>query len=80
MDLLFINDLEDQDYKIGLLVIDIFTKFMTVVPLMNKMADHVLEGIKKAIDNMGNYQKFYTQMKKVVSTINKLTITIKIII
>ena len=26
---------------------------MTVVPLKNKMADHVLEGIKKAIDNMG---------------------------
>ena len=32
MGLLCIDDLEDQDFKIGLLVIDIFTKSMTVVP------------------------------------------------
>jgi len=53
MDLMLINDLENQDYTIGLLMIDIFAKYMTVVPLKNKIADHVLEGIKKAIDNMG---------------------------
>ena len=53
IDLFFINDLEDQDYKIGLLVVDIFTKFMTVVPLKNKMADHMLEGIKEAFSSMG---------------------------
>ena len=33
MDLFFINDLEDQEYKIGLLIVDTFSKYLTVVPL-----------------------------------------------
>lgn len=53
MDLFFINDLENQEYKTGLIMIDIFTKFISVVPLKTKSADDVLDGIKKAITNMG---------------------------
>ena len=53
MDLFFINDLEDQEFTTGLLVIDIFTKFITVVPLKSKLADDVLEGIKEAFNTMG---------------------------
>jgi hypothetical protein len=53
MDLFFINDLENQDYKIGLLMIDIFSKYMTVVPLNTKQPLDVLEGIKQCIKNMG---------------------------
>ena len=53
MDLFFINDLENQDYKIGLLMIDIFSKYMTVVPLKTKQPLDVLEGIKQCIKNMG---------------------------
>ena len=53
MDLFFINDLENQDYKIGLLMIDIFSKYMTVIPLKTKQPHDVLEGIKHGIKNSG---------------------------
>lgn len=53
MDLFFVNDLANQTYKIGLLLIDIFSKFMTVVPLKTKQPVDVLEGIKKGFENMG---------------------------
>ena len=49
MDLFFVNDLENQDYTVGLLMIDIFTKFVSVVPLASKLTDDVLEGIKRCI-------------------------------
>ena len=54
LDLFFINYFKDQRITIGLLVIDIFTKYMTVVPLASKTEPAVLEGIKKAIENMGD--------------------------
>ena len=61
IDLFFINDLENQDYKIGLIIIDIFTKFMTVVPLKTKQPDDVLEGLKEGIKTMGkNPQTIYS--------------------
>ena len=53
MDLFFINDLEDQEYQIGLLMIDMFTKFLTVVPVASKQADTILEAIKHGFKNMG---------------------------
>lgn len=54
MDLFFINDLGDhQEYKIGLLIIDIFTKYITVVPMKNKLADDVLACIKTGFRQMG---------------------------
>jgi hypothetical protein len=53
MDLFFINDLEDQEYKIGLMMIDIFSKYMTVVPLESKQTAELLKGIKEAFQNMG---------------------------
>ena len=33
MDLFFINDLKDQKFKVGMIMIDVFDKFMHVVPL-----------------------------------------------
>ena len=54
MDLFFINDLENQDYTIGLLLVDIFTKWLTVVPVKSKQADDILEAIKKGIKQMGD--------------------------
>jgi len=53
MDLFFINDLEDQEYKIGLMMIDIFSKYMTVVPLETKQTRDLLAGIKEAFGYMG---------------------------
>jgi hypothetical protein len=53
MDLFFVNDLEHQEYKIGLLIVDIFSKYLTVVPLHSKTISDVLEGIKKGFTHMG---------------------------
>ena len=53
MDLFLINDLDDQEYGIGLLMIDIFSKYMTVVPLKSKQTADLLAGIKEAFQNMG---------------------------
>ena len=36
LDLLFINDLENQKFNIGMTMIDIFTKQATVVPIPSK--------------------------------------------
>ena len=61
LDLFFVNDLEDQEYKIGLLMIDVFSKYMTIVPLESTQTNEVLEGIKEGIDNMGGKpETFYT--------------------
>ena len=53
MDLFFINDLEDQEYKIGLLIVDIFSKYLTVVPIETKQIQYILQGIKEGFANMG---------------------------
>ena len=53
MDLFFINDLDNQDYKIGLLMVDIFSKYMTVVRVKTKQPDDILQTIKDGIANMG---------------------------
>ena len=34
-------------------MIDIFTNFISIVPLKTKLADDVINAIKKAITNMG---------------------------
>ena len=60
-DLLFITDLPNQDFKIGLLVIDIFTKYMTVIPMKTKQEGDVLNGLSKAFENMKSFpQILYT--------------------
>ena len=53
MDLFFVNDLENQEYKIGLLIVDIFSKYLTVVPIHSKTIADVLQGIKTGFANLG---------------------------
>jgi hypothetical protein len=43
------NDNPDDEYKIGLLVIDIFSKFLEVIPLKTKQPQDVLEGLIDAM-------------------------------
>ena len=45
IDLFFMNDNSEDEYKIGLLVIDIFSKFLEVLPLKTKQPKDVLEGL-----------------------------------
>jgi hypothetical protein len=53
IDLFFMN--EDEEYKVGLLIIDIFSKYITVVPLKTKQPDDILQGLKDGFHNMGGY-------------------------
>jgi hypothetical protein len=57
MDLLFINDLKKQKFKSGLVCIDMFTKFATVVPLQGKNGKNSAMGIIQAIHEMGKKPK-----------------------
>ena len=57
LDLFFINDLENQKYKIGLICIDIFSKFMTVVPLPSKQEADVAAGVLESLNKMGGSPK-----------------------
>ena len=52
-DLFFMNDLEDQKYKIGVLLVDIFTKYTTIVPIKSKQESDVLAGLIEGFNNMG---------------------------
>ena len=40
-------------FKFGLLLVDIFTKFVAVIPIDDNTTDNVLEGLKEAIVEMG---------------------------
>lgn len=55
VDLFFINDLENQKYKIGMLMIDIFTKYMVVVPLASKSekTGDITSGLLECLNKMG---------------------------
>ena len=49
MDLFFINDLEEQKFRVGLLMIDIFTKYMVVVPIASKGEGDIASGMMEAL-------------------------------
>ena len=55
IDLFFItnNDLKNQKFRIGLVMIDIFSKFAVVVPIKSKQPPDLLAGIMEGINKMG---------------------------
>ena len=53
MDLFCINDLEEQKLKVGMLMIDIFDKFMHVVPIKSKQEGDVASGMIECLNRMG---------------------------
>ena len=57
LDLFFINYLKDQFINTGLIIIDIFTKYTTVIPLPSKTESDILDGIEEGIRNMGHRPK-----------------------
>jgi len=54
LDLFFINDLENQKVKIGMTMIDIFTKFATVFPIASKSEGDVAAGVLECLEKMGH--------------------------
>ena len=67
LDLFFIskNDLENQNFRIGMVFIDIFSKFATVIPIKSKEPPDVLAGIMEGLQNMGkNPKMFYSDEER----------------
>ena len=57
IDLFFINDLENQKFRVGMLTIDVFDKFMHVVPIKGKTEEDLASGIIECIHKMGKKPK-----------------------
>ena len=57
IDLFFINDMENQKFRVGMLTIDVFDKFMHVVPISGKTEEDLASGIIECIHKMGKKPK-----------------------
>ncbi len=65
----FINDLENQKFKIGMVCIDIFSKFAAVVPLMSEDTGDVAAGILECVQKMSRKPKMiYTDDEAALSS------------
>ena len=53
----FFGDLKDKEYKGGLVIIDIFTKYATMVPTKDNKAPTFLEALKVGFQKMGGKPK-----------------------
>ena len=53
------NDLENQKFRIGLVLIDIFSKYATVVPIKSKEPPDVLAGIMEGLQKIGDKPKMF---------------------
>ena len=54
VDLFYINDLKNQKEKVRMLMVDIFTKFMVVIPLGGKDTGDVASGLLEGFQKMGH--------------------------
>ena len=62
LDLFFIrkNDLESQKFRVGLVLIDIFSKYATVIPIKSKEPPDMLARIMEGIQKMDKPKMFYS--------------------
>jgi len=62
VDIFFINKKEfpNETYIGGVLCIDIFSKFITIVPIKHKQTDDIYDAIKKIIEKVGKPKNIYT--------------------
>ena len=60
-DLFFNNDIPNQKFKVGALMIDVFTKYMVVVPIKSRHEDEVAVGLIEGLKKMnGKPELLYT--------------------
>ena len=57
IDLFFINDMENQKFRVGMLTIDVFDKFMHVVPIKGKTEEDLASDIIESLHKMGKKPK-----------------------
>ena len=53
----FIDDLKDQKFRVGMLMIDIFDKFMHVVAIKGKKEEDLASGMIECLNKMGKKPK-----------------------
>ena len=53
----FINDLKDQKFRVGMIMIDIFDKFMHVVAIKGKKEEDLASGMIECFNKMGKKPK-----------------------
>ena len=69
MDLFFINDIANQKFKIGMILIDVFSRFMQVVPLAGKDEANLLAGLMEGINKMhGKPEQIYSDDEGALQT------------
>jgi hypothetical protein len=68
MDLFFVNELKKQKFKNGLVCIDVFTKYATVVPLQGKNGKNSAMGTIQSLKEIGRKPKIVTQTGRRGST------------
>ena len=68
MDLFFINDLEDQKLNVGMIMIDVFDKFMHVVAVQGKKGEDLARGMIECLHKIGKKPKIlYTDDERALS-------------
>ena len=61
------NDLESQqEFRIGLVLIHIFSQYATLIPTKSKQPPDVSAGLMEGLQKMGKTRSFFTLMRKVV--------------
>ena len=52
IDLFFINDIPNQKFRVGMICIDVFSKYMNAVPISSKQPPDILAGVMENIKKM----------------------------
>ena len=66
------NELPDQNYKLGILMVDIFTKYTEVIPLKDKTEGSRLSGLMENLTKLEANLKRYSQMMSLHYLLNIL--------
>ena len=70
MDLFFLCDLKNQKFKVGLIMIDVFTEYMVIVPIKSKNEGDVASGMIEALNKDRRASlKFHILMMRKVSAL-----------
>ena len=66
------NDLPNQKFRVGMIMIDVFSKFMAVMAIKSKEPPDVLAGIMEGIQKMGEIRSGFIQTRREVKTVELL--------
>ena len=69
VDLFFINDLEKQNYRVGMIIIDTFSRYMVIIPIKSKGEGDVAAGLIEGLNKFDKQPEIiYSDDEKALST------------